>query len=321
MTSPLATATVRANGIDLHVTEAGSGPLVVLLHGFPELGASWRHQLQALAAAGYHAVAPDQRGYGGSSAPVGVGAYGIHDLVGDVVGLIDAYGVDRAVVVGHDWGAPVAWHTALLAPARVAGVAGLSVPYVPRPPAPPTAIWRRRLGDVWFYILYFQEPGVAEADLGRDPARTLRRMYGGLAGGHPPGDPSAVVRDGRGLVERLPEIEDLPAWLDRDDFEASVAAFTRTGFTGALNWYRNFDANWERTAELDGARIAVPAAFVVGAEDPVLAFTPTDDIGRWVPDLRVHRVVDGAGHWVNQERPAEVNAALLELLGGLDLAG
>jgi pimeloyl-ACP methyl ester carboxylesterase len=321
VTASLTTGTVRANGVELHVTEAGSGPLVLLLHGFPELGLSWRHQLEALAAAGYHAVAPDQRGYGASSAPPEVGAYGIRQLVGDVVGLIDAYGADRAAVVGHDWGAPVAWHTALLAPERVAGVAGLSVAYVPRPPAPPTAIWRRRLAGVWFYILYFQEPGVAEADLGRDPALTLRRMYGGLAAGHPPADPSAAVRDGRGMVERLPEIEDLPAWLDRDDFEVSVASFARTGFTGALNWYRNFDANWEDTADLDGARVEVPAAFVVGAEDPVLAFTPADDIGRWVPDLRVRRVIDGAGHWVNQERPDEVNAALLELLGGLDLPG
>ena len=312
--------TIRTNGIDMRVVEAGTGPLVVLCHGFPELSHSWRHQLPALAAAGYHAVAPDMRGYGGTSRPEALDAYDILHLTGDVVGLLDALGEERAVLVGHDWGAPVVWNLALRAPARVRGVAGMSVPYVPRPERPPTQIWKHVFAQSWFYILYFQEPGVADADLGRDPATTLRRLMCAVSG-EPTPESLALLsgpRDGRGMVERLPEPERLPDWLPRADLDHYASVFARTGFTGGLNWYRNFDRNWELTPELAGAVVQVPTLFVAGAGDPVLLMAPLDTMRPWVADLRDVVVVPGAGHWVQQECPDEVNAALLGFLAGLD---
>lgn len=311
--------TVHTNGIDMHVVEAGAGPLVVLCHGFPELSYSWRHQVPALAAAGYRAVAPDQRGYGGTTRPDEIEVYDILHLTDDLLGLLDALGQERAVFVGHDWGAPVAWTLALRAPERVAGVVGMSVPYTPRAPIPPTRIWKRMFADAWFYILYFQEPGVADAELGRDTATTMRRLLCAIGGGQ---DAAALAlltgaRDGRGLVERLPEPDRLPAWLPRADLDHYVEVFGRTGFTGGLNWYRNFDRNWELTPELAGARVGVPAAFVAGESDPVLAMVPVDPMREWVTDLRDVVLVPGAGHWVQQEAPAEVNAALLAFLRGL----
>jgi pimeloyl-ACP methyl ester carboxylesterase len=311
--------TIATNGIDMHVMEAGEGPLVVLCHGFPELGYSWRHQLPALAEAGYHAVAPDQRGYGRTSRPVDIAAYDILHLTGDLVGLLDALGEERAVFVGHDWGAVVAWAMPLLAPQRVRAVIGMSVPFVPRAQRPPTQVWRQMLGDTWFYILYFQEPGVADADLGRDPATTMRRFLCTIDGTVFSRDLSALAgpRDGRGMVERLPEPDSLPGWLTQDVLDHFVAEFARTGFTGGLNWYRNFDRNWELTAELAGAKVTVPALFVAGALDPTLAIVPRDRLAEYVPDLRGEVFIDGAGHWVQQERPAEVNDALLGFLAGL----
>lgn len=311
---------IRGNGIDLRVVEEGTGPLVVLCHGFPELSHSWRHQVPALAAAGYHAVAPDMRGYGGSSRPDDVEAYDILDLTGDVLGLLDALGEERAVVVGHDWGASVVWTLALRAPERVRGVVAMSVPYRPRSERPPTAIWKAVFADRWFYILYFQEPGVADADLGRDPATFLRRLLCAVDG-EPSGAELSLLagpRDGRGMVERLPEPDRLPDWLPQADLDHYAEAFSRTGFTGGLNWYRNFDRNWRLTPELAGARVEVPALFVAGAGDPVLTMTPVGEMEAWVTDLRGLVVLPGAGHWIQQERPAEVNAALLEFLAHLD---
>jgi len=311
---------VRGSGIDLRVVEAGAGPLVVLCHGFPELSHSWRHQLPALAAAGYHAVAPDMRGYGGSGRPDAVDEYDIEHLGGDVLGLMDALGHERAVLVGHDWGAPVVWNLALRAPGRVRGVAGMSVPYLPRSRRPPTEIWKELFGETWFYILYFQEPGVADADLGRDPATTLRRLFCAVSGELDASSLASLTgpRDGRGMVARLPEPERLPDWLSQADLDHYSAVFSRTGFTGGLNWYRNFDRNWELTPDLAGARIEVPALFVAGAGDPVLGMAPLDAMRAHTADLRGVVMVPGAGHWVQQEEPAVVNAALLEFLAGLE---
>jgi len=311
--------TIRTNGVDLRVVEAGSGPLVVLCHGFPELSHSWRHQLPALAAAGYHAVAPDMRGYGGSTRPEAIDACDILHLTGDVLGLMDAMGEERAVLVGHDWGAPVVWNLALRAPHRVRGVAGMSVPYTPRSEHPPTRIWKRLFADNWFYILYFQEPGIADADLGRDASTTLRRLICAVSG-TPSAESLALLsgpRDGRGMVDRLPEPAGLPAWLSQTDLDHYASVFARTGFTGGLNWYRNFDRNWELTPELAGARVEVPALFVAGAGDPVLAMASLDPMRERVTDLRGVVLVPGAGHWVQQEAPEAVNAALLEFLAGL----
>lgn len=311
---------VDTNGVRLLLTEAGEpgAPVVVLAHGFPELAFSWRHQIPALAAAGYHVLAPDQRGYGRSSAPAAVDAYDIHHLTADLVGLLDDVGADRAVWVGHDWGAPVVWNAALLHPERVAAVAGLSVPPTPRPREKPTAVWRRLFGENFFYILYFQQPGVADAELGADPARTLTRMFGGL---RPPADRDAAARmltpGPAGFIDRLPEPDGLPGWLNQAELDHYVAEFTRTGFTGALNWYRNFDRNWETTAHLAEATTAAPALFMAGSADPVLGFTRRDRATDVVTGPYRELVLEGAGHWLQQERPEQVNAALLEFLAEL----
>jgi len=300
------------DGITLRVTEEGSGPPVVLVHGFPELGYSWRHQLPALAAAGYRAVAPDMRGYGGSSRPEHVEDYDILALTGDLVALLDDLGEERAVFVGHDWGAMVVWNLALLHPDRVAAVCGMSVPFTPRSKRPPSVIWQERLGDRFFYILYFQEPGVADADLAKDPARTMRGMLCGLEA---EGGTSLIgPPDGRGIVERLPQPAELPDWLSQAELDHYAAEFARTGFTGGVNWYRNVDRNWELTPALAGAHVTMPSLFVAGAADPVLRMTPPDRQAQYLDDLRGEILVPGAGHWVQQQRPDEVNAALLGFL-------
>lgn len=295
---------VAVNGVELHVTEAGppGGPVVVLLHGFPELGFSWRHQLPALAAAGYRVVVPDLRGFGRSDVPEATEAYAIDELCADVLGLLDHAGAEQAVVVGHDWGADIAWKTAWLHPQRVRAVAGLSVPFVPRAPAPPVGILREHLGER-FYIVWFQEPGVAEAALERDVRRTLcaTRVWG---------EEWAAADDD---VRR-------PPWLSEDELAVYVEAFERTGFRGPLSLYRNIDRNWERTAHADGRRIEQPALFLTGERDPVRGFMPAEAMDGWVTDLRASVVVPGAGHWVTQEAPGAVNEALLGWLADVATA-
>ncbi|EHI13103.1 alpha/beta fold hydrolase [Mycolicibacterium thermoresistibile] len=312
---------VETNGVRLRLVEAGErgDPLVVLAHGFPELAYSWRHQIPALVDAGYHVMAPDQRGYGGSSAPEAIEAYDITRLTADLMGLLDDIGAEKAAFIGHDWGALVVWNAALLYPDRVAAVAGLSVPPVPRSLTRPTEAFRALVGeDNFFYILYFQEPGVADAELDGDPARTMRRMFGGLTS-----DPDAAHRmlqpGPAGFIDRLPEPEALPDWLTAEELDHYIAEFTRTGFTGGLNWYRNMDRNWELTEHLAGATITAPALFLAGAADPVLGFMRPERATEVAVGPYRQVLLDGAGHWVQQERPQEVNAALIDFLRGLEL--
>lgn len=312
--------TITTNGVELHVVEEGTGFPVILAHGFPELSFSWRHQLPALAAAGYRAVAPDMRGYGRSSRPDAVEDYDIIHLTDDLVGALDELGHEQAVFVGHDWGAIVVWALALRHPERAAGVVGMSVPFLPRPPVPTGQLLRQLFQGQFFYMVYFQEPGVADADLGRDPATTMRRLLAGAR--REPGapfDPLAAADDGRGFVDRLPEPVGLPDWLSEAELEHYVAEFSRTGFTGGLNWYRNLDRNWHITPELDDAKVQVPSLFIGGTHDPVLTMSPPAAMDPHVTDHRGTVLVDGAGHWVQQERPDAVNAALLKFLAGLDL--
>jgi pimeloyl-ACP methyl ester carboxylesterase len=312
---------VQVGGLRMHVAEQGaSGPLVVLLHGFPETWYSWRHQLGALADAGFRAVAPDQRGYGRTGGPEDAERYTLLDLVGDVIGLIDALGGEPAIVIGHDWGAPVAWHTALLRPDRVAGVAGLSVPFTPRLPVSPMDAWREAFGDR-FYQVYFQEPGVAEAELEADVTETMRRLLIGASGDRPEADPdgerlpAGVLPEGGGFLDVLRATDDLPPWLTPDDLDAYVAEFERTGFTGGLNWYRNQDRNWALLAPWQGAVVTPPALYVVGTRDPVFVFPGMDqllpNLRMFVPDLRETVLLDGCGHWTQQERPGEVSERLV----------
>jgi pimeloyl-ACP methyl ester carboxylesterase len=287
---------VQVDGVELHVAELGSGPPVILCHGFPELWYSWRHQLPALAEAGYRAVAPDLRGYGDSSIPAEIEAYDVLSLCGDLMGLLDELGEERAVFVGHDWGAIVVWTLAQAHPDRVSAVVGMSVPFLPRAPAPPVDIMRGAFGED-FYIVWFQEPGVADEALARDVRRTLTtsRVW------------TAEWAEGDEEPQR-------PEWLTEDDLRVYVETFERTGFTGGLNYYRNFDRNWELTEPIAGRRIEQPALFLTGSRDPVRGFIPADAMDDWCTDLRGKVVLDGAGHWVQQERPDEVNEALLAFL-------
>ncbi len=315
--------TISSDGVDLHLVEAGDGPVVILAHGFPELSYSWRHQLPALADAGYHAVAPDMRGYGRSGRPEEIAAYDIEHLTGDLVAIADDLDVEQAVFVGHDWGSMVVGSLARMHPDRVAGVVTMSVPFLPRGPMPPIQAMRAIFADSFFYMVYFQEPGVADADLGRDPATTMRRMLAGVTRSEGAALDAAAMSapDGRGFVDRLPHPDVLPDWLSQAELDHYVAEFTRTGFTGGINWYRNLDRNWELTPHLDGAKVLAPSLFVGGELDPVLMMTPIAIQEDVVTDHRGDVVVQGAGHWVQQQAPAEVNAALLSFLTDIDLGG
>ncbi len=321
-TVPSAERTIETNGVQLHTIEAGErgAPVVVLAHGFPELAYSWRHQIPVLAAAGYHVLAPDQRGYGRSTRPQNISDYNIAALSADLIGLLDDVGAQRAVLVGHDWGAPVVWNSGQLHPDRVAAVAGLSIPPLPRPPVPPTQVFRMVFANNFFYMLYFQEPGLADAELDADPAKTIRRLMGGLRAGSDPAAALRMVQPGpEGFVERLPEPDDLPDWISAEELDHYIGEFTRTGFTGGLNWYRNLDRNWEIMAKPVSATITVPSLFIVGANDPTLGFTSSDRAKDVVSGPYREVTIDDTGHWLQQERPDQVNEILLDFLSDLEL--
>jgi pimeloyl-ACP methyl ester carboxylesterase len=310
---------VETNGLRMHVAEAGAGPLVVLCHGFPESWYSWRHQLAALAEAGFHAVAPDMRGYGLTDRPEAIDQYSLFHLVGDIVGLLDALGESRAVIVGHDWGAAVAWHAALMRPDRFRGVVGLSVPYRRRALGRPTSLMPQT-PDAIFYQLYFQEPGIAEAELERDLSRSLRSMLVG-ASGDVPTVVSPMVRRGSGFLDAFDATTALPGWLSESDVDFYAAVFGRTGFRGPLNWYRNIDRNWELLAPYTGAQVSVPALYIGGDRDLVARIPGMDKViaslTDTIPHLRRTIMLPGCGHWTQQERPREVSAAIVEFTSSL----
>jgi pimeloyl-ACP methyl ester carboxylesterase len=315
---------VETNGIHMHIAESGAGPLVLLCHGFPESWYSWRHQLHALAEAGFHAVAPDMRGYGQTQRPEEIHQYTLFHLVGDLVGLLDTLGSETAVIAGHDWGAPVAWHAALLRPDRFRGVIGLSVPFAPRRPARPTSAMPQT-EDAIFYQLYFQSPGIAEAEFERDVRLSIRSILYSASGDarRPEGGAGTsggvgMVPRGGGFLSRLTNPASLPHWLTETDVDFYVSEFTRTGFRGGLNWYRNIDRNWELLAPLSGLRVTVPALYIAGDRDLVLAFRGMDQIianlSKFVPHLRGTLLLPGCGHWTQQERAQEVNQAVVDFV-------
>ena len=315
---------VGTNGIRMHIAESGTGPLVVLCHGFPESWYSWRHQLYALAEAGFHVVAPDMRGYGLTERPEEIDRYTLLHLVGDMVGLLDALGQERAVIAGHDWGAPVAWHAALLRPDRFRGVIGLSVPFTPRRPARPTSMMPQT-EDALFYQLYFQSPGLAEAEFERDVRLSIRSLLYSASGDAPRRENRESVRDEVGMVprrggflSRLMNPASLPAWITEADVDFYVSEFTRTGFRGPLNWYRNIDRNWELLAPMAAATVAVPALYIAGDRDLVLAFRGMDQViaslSKFVPRLQGTVVLPGCGHWTQQERAREVTKAMIDFV-------
>jgi pimeloyl-ACP methyl ester carboxylesterase len=312
---------VQSNGIRMRIAEMGKGPLVIFLHGFPESWYSWRHQLPALAKAGYHAVAPDLRGYGQTDKPAAVEAYDITNLTADVVGIIDALGEKTAIVVGHDWGSSVAWHSVLLHPTRFTALAALSVPYGGRAETSPMATMKETYGDNFYYILYFQEPGVAEKEFDADPRGFLSRLY---LSPDSPREPPMVTdrkRAAGGWIPRMGAPKGFPDWFSQKDLDYYVTEFTEAGFRGGINFYRNIERNWETTPQLTGAKIAQPVRFISGARDGVIrgatAEQLTERMSRVVTDLRGVVLIPEAGHWVQQEKPQETNAALLEFLKGL----
>jgi pimeloyl-ACP methyl ester carboxylesterase len=316
---------IETNGIRMHIAEQGQGPLLLLCHGFPETWYSWRHQLPALAAAGYHVVAPDQRGYGQTDCPDAIEAYTILHLVGDLVGLLDALNEDQAVIVGHDWGANVAWHAALLRPDRFHSVITMSVPYVARGPAygpratvRPTEAMKKLAGD--HYILYFQQLGIAEAELERNVRTTMLQLLYTLSGNAPPSErwQPALSGPDAGVLTGMPFPERLPNWLTEEDIDIYTAQFQRTGFRGGLNWYRNMDRNWELLAAYSGAQITQPTLFLRGDCDPSLAHASAllERQPRFVPHMR-EQIFPGCGHWIQQERAAQVNEAVITFLQNL----
>ena len=320
--SDLSHRSIETNGINMHFVEQGEGPLVIMCHGWPESWYSWRHQLSALAEAGYHAVAPDQRGYGQTDKPEAIEAYNILQLTGDIVGLVSALGEEKAIIVGHDWGAPVAWHCALLRPDIFHALGLLSVPYLARMPGTMRATEAMKLmaGEQEFYQLYFQEPGKAEAEFEADVRRSmLAFLYS--ASGDPP--PEQRWRFLFGKHEKLmdtvtvPDI--LPDWLTEADLDFFSKEFEQSGFRGGLNWYRNIDRMSELTPFLIGAKIQQPTLFVAGEIDAVLLMygEQIKTLEQNVPNLKKKVIVPGAGHWIQQERPGEVNELLIEFLKGL----
>jgi pimeloyl-ACP methyl ester carboxylesterase len=313
---------IETNGIRLHVAEQGEGPLIILCHGFPECWYSWRHQLGALAKAGFRAVAPDLRGYGRSDRPEEAEKYTILHDIGDIVGLVDALGAEQAVIAGHDVAATIAWQAALLRPDRFRAVIALSVPFRPRgfgTLVPPTTVMPQNK-DAIFYQLYFQTPE-AEAALGRDVGQTFRSQLYSLSGDRPP--PTDAGGFAAGMLPRkggfLTNPASLPAWVAKSDIDVYVAEFTRTGFRGALDWYRNVDRSWELLAPFAGPAVTIPALYIAGDRDVIVAVN-SQFIAKqsaMVPKLRPAVMLAGCGHWTQQERAPEVNAAMIDFLRSL----
>ena len=305
--------TVHNGPIALNVAVKGEGKLIVCVHGFPELWYSWRHQIDRFSARGYTVAALDVRGYGGSSKPSEISAYSMRNLTADVAAVIDRLGNGAAVLFGHDWGAPIVWNTALIYPEKVTAVAGLSVPPPFRGRGRPLDMLREN-GITNFYWQYFQTPSVAEREFERDVGLTMRTLLGrGFS------DPASLfVEDGKGFLGDVSTVRSLPDWLSEADLAYFTEAYRKSGFRGGLNWYRNIDRNWELTAPWQGAQIVQPSLFIAGANDAVvtglIGARRVSDMERVLPNLKQKLIIDGAGHWIQQERAAEVNAALIAFL-------
>jgi pimeloyl-ACP methyl ester carboxylesterase len=305
---------VATNGIELHIAEQGQGPLVLLLHGFPESWYSWRHQFAAIAAAGFHAVAPDMRGYGRSDKPEQITAYNQVEVVKDIIGLIPALGYETAIVIGHDFGAPTAWSCAAHYPQQVTAVGALSVPYLPRPDYPPLDMLQEIFKGQFFYQLYFQQPGVAEAEFEKDITTALRKF---LHMASAQTDIGLLIPKGpdEDLLSSLPDPDQMGSWIAPEDLAFYVGEFTRSGFRGPLNYYRNHNLSWELTRDLP-TRIEQPAMFAAGEKDGVIlmAAAALEAMPEHVTDLRINELIPDVGHWTQQEAPAAVNDLIVRFL-------
>ncbi len=317
---------IDVNGVTLRVHHAGdpADPTVVLCHGFPELGYSWRHQMAPLAEAGFHVIAPDQRGYGHSSAPPEIVSYGIGELTDDLLALLDNFGKDDATFVGHDWGALIVWDLARLHPQRVRSVVGVSVPFV-QWPAPPTQLMNMLYGDRFFYILYFQPPGVAEGELDADPYHSMAKVLWSASGvGFGQRDRSAKLppMEGTGFLTMMAEPPARPfvgpegPWLTEADLQTYADEFANSGFFGPISYYRNLDANFDIVKEFGPERLTMPAYFIGGTDDVVNVMDPSgiERMRNLLADFRGSTVLEGVGHWTQQEAPAAFNEALLGFL-------
>ena len=309
-------------GIALDVIDAGDAdaPVVVLAHGFPESSYSWRHQIAPLVDAGYRVLAPDQRGYARSSAPREVAAYRSDRLAADLVALLDDVGADDALFVGHDWGALLTWDLARFHPDRVRGLVNVSVPFTPWP-VPPTELFRATYGDRFFYMLYFQQVGPPEAEFDADPREAMRRwLWVGSAEGYrlPSAVDDLVPLEGNGFFDAVlaeQEIPDgLPDWIDDSDLDVYADQFAASGFFGPVSWYRNLDADHTLTKDLPAPMM--PTAFIGGDRDMVIAHRMeyVDSMHSTLPDFRGSTIIEGAGHWTQQEKPVEFDAALIAAL-------
>jgi pimeloyl-ACP methyl ester carboxylesterase len=320
--SELRHRTVDAGGVRIHLAESGEPgrPVVLMIHGFPESWYSWRHQLPALAAAGYHAVALDVRGYGRSSKPRAVEDYRMVRKVADVVGVVGALGSDDVTVVGHDWGAPIAWTSALLRPDLFRGVAGLSVPYAPpRRDVRPLAAMRAMAGDDEFYVEYFQQVGRAEAEIEEDVRAWLLGFYWCASGDIVNGPNISLVPRGTRMKDAFRWPETMPAWLSEADLDVYTREFEYSGFFGPLSRYRNVDRDFEDLAGFAGRPIEIPALFIGGDRDgPTIWGAPAiERFGETLPKLHASEILPGCGHWTQQERPEETNRLLLDFLAAL----
>ncbi|NKB32127.1 MAG: alpha/beta fold hydrolase [Pseudomonadales bacterium] len=314
---------IESNGIRMRIAEAGdSGPLILFAHGWPESWYNWRHQLTYFANAGYRVVAPDMRGYGETDKPADVDEYDIVHLAGDMVGILDALGEETAIMVGHDWGAIVAWNSVLMHPERFSALIAMSVPYGGRAPQSPMVAWQESFGDNFYYILYHNEAGgVAEAEYDSDPKGILSRLY--LSPNSPREAPTINdrARSAGGWIGRLGAPIGLPDWLSQEDLDYVVGQFESAGFRGGVNYYRNFHRNWEITEHLTDTKIDVPTLFIAGEQDVVIAGANqgqlTGAMSRVATDLRDVVLIPDIGHWVQQEAPEETNAAMHEFLQGI----
>ena len=314
---------IETNGIRMRIAEMGDrGPMVVFAHGFPELWYSWRHQMPSLAAAGFRVVVPEMRGYGRTDAPAPVEAYDIKQLSADMVGILDALGEKTATIVGHDWGAPVAAHSALFYPDRFTSLVLMSVPYWGTYPSSPMQAMRSQYGDRFFYVLYHNEPGgVAEAEHDADPRGFLSRLY--LSPDSPREAPLVTdpKRSAGGWIPRLGAPKGLPDWLTKADLDYYVAQFTESDFRGGVNYYRNIERNWLITVDITDRQIKVPTLFLAGERDMVIGGATKDMLEGMmkpaIPQLSDVILLPGIGHWVQQEAPDETNRASLEFLRDL----
>lgn len=311
---------IDTNGIKMHIAEQGSGPVVLLIHGFPELWYSWRHQIPVLAEAGYHAVAPDMRGYGDTDAPLGAHNYTVFHIVGDLIGLLDALGVNKAFVVGHDWGSVIASCLSLFRPDRVTALVNLSVPPQPRDPTAKRTEKMRTIFGEGYYMLQFQVPGRAEEEFARYDCATVTKKFLLMTRT----DLLTASAD-KGIIDVLETPTTLPSWITEEEIQYFAKQFEKTGFTGGLNYYRTLDLNWELLGPWTGATIIVPTKYIVGDKDLVYTTPGMKNIVHgghlktFAPFLEEVVVIEDGHHFIQQEKPNEVSDHILKFFGRLSV--